>query len=115
MESSGEFIRQSLSVHQSSEKNNSVQANLRIKIQPDIKPEAYKLQITNNKLKYRLQQKPVLYMLCKLYNSFISFPGGTKLPALTIQDNPSYSWRGAELDVARHFFSKNIYTNSSIY
>lgn len=29
-----------------------------------------------------------------------------RLPALTVTDEPVYSWRGIHLDVARHFFSK---------
>ena len=31
-------------------------------------------------------------------------PGPWKLPAGTIRDNPRFEWRGAMLDVARHFF-----------
>jgi hexosaminidase len=32
-------------------------------------------------------------------------PGPWSLPAAIIRDQPTYSWRGAMLDVARHFFS----------
>ncbi len=31
-------------------------------------------------------------------------PGPYSLPALTINDEPRYPWRGLEIDVARHFF-----------
>ncbi len=31
-------------------------------------------------------------------------PGPYSLPALTINDEPRYPWRGMEIDVARHFF-----------
>jgi hexosaminidase len=32
-------------------------------------------------------------------------PRGVSLPALRIRDTPRYAWRGAMLDVARHFFT----------
>lgn len=36
---------------------------------------------------------------------FAHVPGHATLPALRIMDRPRYAWRGAMLDVARHFFS----------
>lgn len=88
------------------EKSNSAQADLRIKIQPDLKPEAYKLQITNNKIEISASAEAgALYALQTLQQLY-QLSGNTQLPTLSIQDSPAYSWRGAELDVARHFFSK---------
>ncbi len=40
-----------------------------------------------------------------LVQLFAHVPGDTRLPALRIVDRPRYAWRGAMLDVARHFFS----------
>lgn len=102
-----DFINQSLfSSSLTRKKSSSVESGLRIKIQQDLKPEAYKLQITNNRIEISASAEAgALYALQTLQQLYL-LSGGTKLPALTIQDNPSYSWRGAELDVARHFFSK---------
>ncbi|MCL1033478.1 family 20 glycosylhydrolase [Elizabethkingia anophelis] len=102
-----DFINQSLfSSSVTRKKSSSAESDLRIKIQQDLKPEAYKLQITNSKIEISASAEAgALYALQTLQQLY-QLSGNTKIPALTIQDNPAYSWRGAELDVARHFFSK---------
>ncbi|HFK5504786.1 TPA: beta-N-acetylhexosaminidase, partial [Elizabethkingia anophelis] len=102
-----DFINQSLfSSSVTRKKSSSAESDLRIKIQQDLKPEAYKLQITNNRIEISASAEAgALYALQTLQQLY-QLSGNTKIPALTIQDNPAYSWRGAELDVARHFFSK---------
>ena len=84
---------------------------LKIKEDFNSHPEAYKLEINSDKISvfaktvegiFRgLKTLEQMIFLCKLEGktNFLSLPGGI------ITDQPGYEYRGAMLDVARHFFS----------
>ena len=84
---------------------------LKIKEDFNSHPEAYKLVINSYKISvfaktaegiFRgLKTLEQMVFLCKLEGktNFLSLPGGI------ITDQPGYEYRGAMLDVARHFFS----------
>jgi hexosaminidase len=68
--------------------------------------EGYELFITSDRLTLKANQPAGLfYGVQTLYQIINSHQGGTlSLPALSITDSPRFTWRGAMLDVARHFF-----------
>lgn len=84
-------------------------ANLRLLIRWGLDKEGYELVITGQGivlsastdagLLYGLQTLQQMYLLAVTNNNNV-------LPAVTIKDHPAFAWRGVELDVARHFFSK---------
>ncbi|MDE5438637.1 family 20 glycosylhydrolase [Elizabethkingia meningoseptica] len=103
------MLSKSLSGGKIMKKGNAKEANLLLRVNPNLAPEAYSLVVTSKKIElsaateagalYGLQTLQQLYLLSKDTPN----PG---IPVLSIQDKPAYSWRGVELDVARHFFSK---------
>lgn len=69
--------------------------------------EAYGLEIGKDNITITAaSDKGALYALQTLQQLFLLNKTSGQLPRVKIQDSPSFSWRGAELDVARHFFSK---------
>ena len=68
--------------------------------------EGYQLSITADKVILRASQPAGLFYGAQTLIQLISTPpnGPLSLPALSITDSPRYTWRGAMLDVARHFF-----------
>jgi len=88
-----------------------------IKYDPSITaPEGYSLTITNKQLTISAKESAGMYRavetIRQLLPAEIEGRNNKKLktvnlPALTITDYPSYSWRGMHLDVSRHFFSVN--------
>ena len=76
-------------------------------------PEGYELKITENAV-YLSASKPagifygvqtIRQLLPPQIESKTVKPGPWKIPAGIIRDYPRFGWRGAMLDVARHFFS----------
>lgn len=69
--------------------------------------EGYQLSITTDGLTLRANQPAGLfYGIQTIRQLFNTHQNGTvSLPALSITDSPRFIWRGAMLDVARHFFS----------
>lgn len=88
---------------------NPQRAGLQLLLRAGMDKEAYELTITGKGivltastdagLLYGLQTLQQMYLLTVTNNSNV-------LPAVTIKDHPAFAWRGVELDVARHFFSK---------
>ncbi len=64
------MLSKSLSGGKIMKKGNAKEANLLLRVNPDLAPEAYSLVVTSKKLNYQLLLKPALYMVCKHYNSY---------------------------------------------
>ncbi|HSG44618.1 MAG TPA: beta-N-acetylhexosaminidase [Anaerolineales bacterium] len=74
---------------------------------PSLGDEGYELSITSDRLTLRANQPAGLFYGVQTLRQLIGTPpnGPLSLPALSITDTPRFAWRGAMLDVARHFFS----------
>jgi hexosaminidase len=80
---------------------------------PTLGDEGYELTITSESVSLTAYQPAGLFrglqtlrqLLPPAIESSTVQPGPWTIPAGVIRDNPRFSWRGAMLDVARHFFS----------
>lgn len=72
-------------------------------------PDAYAIDIDGNGVRVRAGSDKGLYYgavtLAQLLTSGAAGQGGVVLPALDIEDQPRFGWRGLMLDSARHFQS----------
>jgi hexosaminidase len=75
-------------------------------------PEGYRLTITPQRVTLAAKEPAGMFRAVQTVRQLlpptIEKPGKTaalRLPAVQIQDQPAYSWRGMHLDVSRHFFS----------
>ncbi len=68
--------------------------------------EGYELMVTTDELRLRANRPGGLFYAIQTLLQLIPphQTGTIKLPAVSIRDTPRFSWRGAMLDVARHFF-----------
>ena len=68
--------------------------------------EGYELSITPHSIQLRANGVAGLYYGTQTLRQLLqTSPAGlTRLPAVSIRDIPRFAWRGAMLDVARHFF-----------
>lgn len=92
--------------------NKSAQKNANIQLIRDnnIVPEGYNLNIDEKGIQIKAStQAGAFYALQTLKQmSALSESSISKtFPYIKIKDAPTYQWRGVELDVARHFFSKD--------
>jgi hexosaminidase len=66
---------------------------------------SYSLKIDKNRIEIDGFEEGKFYALQSLFQLLPNdFKGKAKIPALEIQDNPRFKYRGMHLDVARHFF-----------
>ncbi len=104
------FIQQELFGLNSKRVNKPEAADLRLLMDPGVVSGGYALSVSGKGIVlkasegsgflYGLQTLQQLYLLAET-------PGNRSLPYITIKDHPAFAWRGVELDVARHFFSKS--------
>lgn len=83
------------------------QGNIHLKLTSDLNlgEEGYVLIIQTDSIHVTANQPAGLFYGIQTLRQLISAHHSTsKLPAVSIQDSPRFSWRGAMLDVARHFF-----------
>lgn len=82
--------------------------NIKLQLDEDtgLGDEGYELSIRSDRLILRAHQPVGLFYGVQTLRQLISAPqnGTVSLPALSITDSPRFAWRGAMLDVARHFF-----------
>ncbi len=80
---------------------------LQISDKTDLGQEGYELIVTENGIDLRAPRPAGLfYAIQTLLQMIPAHPSGPFiLPAVSIVDAPRFAWRGAMLDVARHFFS----------
>ncbi|WP_394774883.1 family 20 glycosylhydrolase [Flavobacterium sp.] len=74
------------------------------------KKEAYKITITPKKIIVTGSEEGLFYAVQSLLQLLPNKPKNQeiKLPCVTIEDEPRYSYRGLHLDVCRHFFSIDV-------
>jgi hexosaminidase len=75
-------------------------------------PEGYRLTITPQRVTLAAKEPAGMFRAVQTVRQLlppsIEKPGKAatlRLPAVQIQDQPAYAWRGMHLDVSRHFFS----------
>lgn len=84
---------------------------LRLKGKPNVTAnDAYQLEVNPSQVIISASAPNGIFngiqSLLQLLRSAGEFKNGLKIPALQIQDQPVYGWRGLMLDESRHFFGK---------
>ncbi len=74
------------------------------------KKEAYKINVTSKKITITGSEEGLFYAVQSLLQLFPNQPKNQeiKLPCVTIEDEPRYTYRGLHLDVCRHFFTVDV-------
>ena len=67
--------------------------------------EGYDLTVTPKAIRIVAPGSAGLFHGVQTVRQLLPVAGAPRVPAVTIRDYPRYPWRGAMLDVARHFFS----------
>jgi hexosaminidase len=80
---------------------------LRLAPDPSLGEEGYELSISTQGIRMRASHPAGLFYAIQTFLQLIPpQPTGTvSLPVVSIRDTPRFAWRGAMLDVARHFFA----------
>ena len=90
----------------------SADADIRFRLDPDLAPEGYRLLVTDSGVLIEAATETgamwavqtVLQLLPPAIHRAAPLPGiRWAIPAVTVEDEPRFAWRGAMLDVARHF------------
>lgn len=71
---------------------------------PALSPEGYELTVTANRVVIRAPHPAGLFYGTQTLRQLLPGP----IPCLHIEDQPRFPWRGAMLDVGRHFFPKEF-------
>lgn len=89
-----------------SEGNNTIELRINPLLKMD--DEGYQININHKKILIEAHSSKGVFYGIQTFTQLISFYSKTKteIPALSIQDQPKFKWRGMHLDVARHFFPK---------
>jgi len=72
--------------------------------------EAYSMEITPDKIEIKASSDAGFFYGLQTLRQLLpeKLSGQDTLPALKIEDYPQFKWRGAHLDVCRHFFDKDF-------
>jgi hexosaminidase len=91
-------------IHVASHNTDNIQLSL--SKDPSLGEEGYELSITSDLVLLRANQPAGLFYGVQTLRQLLpAHPSeSVTLPALSIRDMPRFAWRGAMLDVARHFF-----------
>ncbi|HEX5836841.1 MAG TPA: beta-N-acetylhexosaminidase [Anaerolineales bacterium] len=73
---------------------------------PSLSEEGYELSISTQGIRMRARHPAGLFYAIQTFLQLLPAQptGAVSLPAVVIRDTPRFAWRGAMLDVARHFF-----------
>lgn len=74
------------------------------------KKEAYKINVTSKKITVTGSEEGLFHAVQSLLQLLPNQPKNQeiKLPCVTIEDEPRYTYRGLHLDVCRHFFTVDV-------
>ncbi|GAB3967814.1 family 20 glycosylhydrolase [Spirosoma terrae] len=102
------YLNKNLLENSSLKEATASQATLQLLKNEQLANTAYRLKINKNGVRLEAKTGEGMFSGLQTLRQLIEFSGSDNaLPYVTIQDAPTYEWRGVELDVARHFFSKN--------
>lgn len=75
----------------------------------EMERDEYKINVNSSKITIEASNSEGIFYGIQTLNQLIEHYSSNNLPipALTIQDQPKFKWRGMHLDVARHFFPKS--------
>ena len=83
-------------------------ANIIIKKDDSLSPEAYTMDISESEIVIRSSDKIGAYYAFQSLRQLSRFElGGREVECCSIVDAPKYKWRGLELDESRHFWGKD--------
>ncbi|MHC0446750.1 family 20 glycosylhydrolase [Flavobacterium sp. 3-218] len=93
--------------------SDSKKSNIKIEFDTNEKlasKEAYKIEISKNKILVSGQEEGLFYAVQTLLQFLPNDPSKKELkfPCVIVRDQPRYGYRGLHLDVCRHFFSVNV-------
>jgi hexosaminidase len=71
---------------------------------PGLGAEGYELAVTPKGVRLVARTPAGLFHGVQTIRQLLPADGSRRIPAVTIRDYPRFAWRGAMLDVARHFF-----------
>ena len=99
------YLADHLHLHSQNDQGTGV-ISLRLSDDTGLGEEGYELSVTVDEVRISANRTAGLfYGIQTLLQMLPPYPSGTmSLPAVSIRDTPRYAWRGAMLDVARHFF-----------
>ena len=66
--------------------------------------EGYRLTVSPRGVQIEAPHKAGVFYGAQTLRQMLFHAGGTRIPSVKIHDTPRFRWRGAMLDVARHFF-----------
>lgn len=77
-----------------------------LQIDPTVRAkEGYRLEVTPTNVKLRASTENGLFYAIQTLQQLIPLDGTKKIPAVAIEDEPRFSWRGMMFDNCRHMFS----------
>jgi hexosaminidase len=87
--------------------------SLRLTARPDLGTEGYRLDVTRGGVRLQAPTAAGLFHGVQTLRQLLPYkieerhvqPGPWTVPSVHIADRPRFSWRGAMLDVSRHFFT----------
>jgi hexosaminidase len=82
----------------------NLDAQIELTTKPGLGPEGYELTVTPERVIIRASQPAGIFYGKQTLQQLLPGP----IPCLHIEDRPRFPWRGAMLDVARHFFPKEF-------
>jgi hexosaminidase len=85
--------------------NKNIATRINIEFDNNQKNDGYSLEIDQNSIKIKGNEKGVFYAFETLKQLFTKNNNRISLPICSIKDEPRFSYRGIHLDVSRHFFN----------
>jgi hexosaminidase len=106
LKSLANYLGTQLEITENSSNQNANKIRLVLDDSGNLGEEGYQLEITTDEIRLCANRPAGLFYAIQTLLQMIpaAHSGTVNLPAVSIRDTPRFVWRGAMLDVARHFF-----------